>query len=50
MLIEETIARLMDNGNTADVVSLDFAKIFDSVCHRFLLAKLESFALCDKVV
>ncbi len=46
----ETTTRLMDDGNTADVVYLDFAKALDSVYHRFLLAKLESFGLCDKVV
>ncbi len=40
----------MDDGNTADVVYLDFAKVFDSVNHRFFKAKLESFGLCDKVV
>ncbi len=29
---------------------IDFAKVFDSVNHGFLLAKLESFGLCEKVV
>ncbi len=33
----------MDRGNTADVFYLDFVKVF-------LLAKLESFGLCEKVV
>ncbi len=50
LILEETIARLMDDGNTADVVHLDFAKPFDSGNHRFLLAKLESFGLCDEIV
>ncbi len=40
----------MNDGNTADVVYLDFAKAFASVNYRFLLAKLESFGLCEKVV
>ncbi len=37
----------MDDGNTADVVYLDFAKVFDTVNHKFLI---ESFGLCEKVV
>ncbi len=45
LILEETIARFMDNGNTAGVVYLDFAKEFDSVNRRFLLVKLESFGL-----
>ncbi len=49
LMIEETIARLMDDGNTADVVYLDFAKAFDSINHRFLLANFESFDMCDTV-
>ncbi len=40
----------MDDENTADVAYLDFTKAFDSVKHRFLLAKFESLGLCDKVV
>ncbi len=40
----------MDDGSTADVMDLDFAKAFRSVNHRFLFAKLESFGLCEKVV
>ncbi len=40
----------MNDGNTADVVYLDFTKAFASVNYRFLLAKLESFGLCEKVV
>ncbi len=38
----------MDDGNTADVVYLDIPNSFDSVNHRFVEAKLESFGLCDK--
>ncbi len=40
----------MDDGNTADVVYLGFATAFVSVNHRFFLAKLESFGLCEDVV
>ncbi len=40
------ITQLMNGGNAADVVYLDFAKAFDSF-KCFLLAKLESFGLCE---
>ncbi len=36
---------MMDEGHTVDVIFLDFAKVFDSVNHRFLLAKMKSFSL-----
>ncbi len=44
------IARLTTDGNIEDVAYLDFTKAFASVNHKFFLAKLESFGLCDKVV
>ncbi len=44
------ITRLTEDGNTADVVYTNFAKAFVSANHRFLLAKLGSFGLCEKVV
>ncbi len=44
------ITRLSDAGNTADIVYLYFIKTFESVNHRFLLAKHESFDLCKKVM
>ncbi len=40
----------MDDGSNADVVYLDVAKAFGSATHMLLLAKLESFGLCEKVV
>ncbi len=40
----------MEDGNTADVLYLNFAKAFDSVNQRLLLAKLESFGLCENVI
>ncbi len=39
----------MDDGSTADAVYLNFSKAFGLVNHRFLLAKLESFGLREKV-
>ncbi len=50
LIREETTTRLMDDGNAADGVYIDFAKAFDSLYQRFVLAKLELFGLCDKVV
>ncbi len=50
LILKELIARLMGDGNTEDVAYLDCAKAFASVNHKFFLAKLESFDLCDKVV
>ncbi len=41
---------MMDAGHTVDVIYLDFAKAFDSVNHRFLLAKMKSFGLGDVVL
>ncbi len=40
----------MDGGDTANGMYLDFVKVFDSVDQKFLLAKLESFGLCEKFV
>ncbi len=44
------MTRRIDEGHTVDVIYLDFAKAFDSVNHRFLLAKVRSFCLGDVVV
>ncbi len=47
---ERPVTRMIDEGHAADVIYLDFAKAFDSVNHRFLLAKMKSFGLGDVVV
>ncbi len=44
------MTRMIYEGHTVDVIILDFAKAFDSVNHRFLLAKMKSFGLDDVVV
>ncbi len=44
------MTRMIDEGHTVDVIYLDFAKAIDSVNHRFLLAKMNSFGLGDVVV
>ncbi len=40
LILEETLTLVMDDGNSAGVVYLDFANTFGSVNHRFLLAKV----------
>ncbi len=41
---------MMDEDHTVDVIYLDFAKAFDSVNHRFLLAKMKAFGIGGVVV
>ncbi len=38
---EETVTRWLDEGDTVDIVYLDFAKAFDSVNHHLRLTKLK---------
>ncbi len=40
-----TLSFRMDEGHTVHLVYLNFAKAFDSVNHRFLLAKLKSYGI-----
>ncbi len=40
--LKERVTRLLDEGHTVDLAYLDFANAFDSVNHRFLLAKLKA--------
>ncbi len=40
----------MDEGYTVDLAYLDFVKAFNSVNHRFLLNKLESFRIDGNVL
>ncbi len=49
ILQEDRVTRLLDEVHTVDLVFLDFAKAFDSINHRFLLAKLKSFGI-DRAV
>eukprot|EP00112_Aurelia_sp_Birch-Aquarium-sp1_P013836 Seg2955.3 transcript_id=Seg2955.3/GoldUCD/mRNA.D3Y31 product="putative RNA-directed DNA polymerase from transposon X-element" protein_id=Seg2955.3/GoldUCD/D3Y31 len=42
--------KLLDDGIPVDAVYLDFAKAFDSVPHRRLLIKLESYGIKGKIL
>ncbi len=42
--------RMMNEGHTVNTIYFDFAIAFDSVSHRFLLAKMNSIGLSDTVV
>ncbi len=41
---------MVDEGHTVDVIYLDFDMAFDSVNHRFLLAKRKPFGVGDAIV
>ena len=40
----------IDKGESIDVIYLDFAKAFDKVPHRRLLAKVKGLGIQDKVL
>ena len=40
----------IDNGNTVDVIYLDFCKAFDKVSHRLLLYKLDTYGIRGKAL
>ena len=46
----ETLTKLVDEGHSADVVYLDFAKAFDKVPHQRLLSKLEAAGITGNVL
>ncbi len=50
LLVFDAVTRTMNEGHTVGVIELDFAQAFDSVNHRFLLAKMKSFGVGDVVV
>ncbi len=50
VIFEEAVTRITDEDHKGVVTYGDFAKPFDSVAHRFLLAKIKSIGLGDVVV
>ncbi len=50
LAFEEAVTRMMDEDHIVDVIYLNFATTFDSINHRFLLAKTKSFGLGEAVV
>jgi len=46
----QDIAFVLDKGQSADLVFLDFAKAFDKVPHNRLLKKLRAYGLCENMV
>ncbi len=47
---EETVTRWLDEGDSVDIVYLDFAKPFDSVNHHLLLTKLKCNGIAPSVI
>ena len=39
----------MDIGHSVDVITVDFAKVFDSISHNKLLFKLKMYGTCGKI-
>ncbi len=48
--VEETVTRWLDEGDTVEIVYLDFAKAFDSVNHRLLLTLLQCYRIAPPPV
>ena len=47
-LINE-LTSLMDISHSVDVITVDFAKAFDSISYNKLLYKLKMYGICDKI-
>jgi hypothetical protein len=45
----DTVTKLIDEGSSADIFYLDFAKAFDKVPHERLLIKLEAKGITGRV-
>ena len=43
------ITKIVDDGNCVDGITVDFAKLFDSISHNKLIYKLQFHAICENV-
>ena len=43
------IIKIINDGNCVDVITVDFAKAFDSIFHNKLIYKLLFYSICSKV-
>ena len=44
------VTDLVDKGKSVDLIFFDFAKAFDTVCHRVLLFKLLDLGICGNIL
>ena len=44
--VNQEISKPLDAGLETDLMLLDFAKAFDSICHKKLLQRLKRFGIC----
>ena len=48
--MNQEISKPLDAGLETDLMLLDFAKAFDSICHKNLLQKLKRFGICGPLL
>ena len=48
VLTVDDLSKALDNGKQIDCILLDFAKAFDNVSHRSLIAKLRNYGVVEK--
>ena len=46
----DEVTNMLDKGKSVDLIFFDFAKAFDTVCHRVLLFKLLDLGICGSIL